>query len=83
MKVRNGLGVQVVWVTLNNIEAFINEYIEELKKCLEAKRHRKEAVKIAAENLQSIKVLVKYIIFDLEATRREKVFLVKKLNDKG
>ena len=49
------------------------------------KRHRqlKKSVDSLQESLDYLRVSVKYLVFDLEATRRENAYLKKLLNDKS
>lgn len=52
------------------------------KKSAETHKKLKNSISTLQESLDYLRVSIKYLLFDLEATRRENVYLKKLLGDK-
>ena len=67
----------------NNNNNMLDEQPIEMKLCPDCKRKFKGYIKCIQDSLDYLRVTVKYLIFDLEVTQREKACLKKLLEDKN
>lgn len=72
---------------VNEIGAMPNSQQKKLilltKKTRETQKQLKKNVHNLQESLDYLRVSIKYLLFDLEATRRENAYLKKLLEDRG